>query len=437
MRRWSDWRARYVPHARRLMAAGALAVVVAACAATLSPVGEPGGGRDDDALRVVRVALATHVASVNLSGSDAWRLYDGGGASVLVRGGRDDEWRIERQSTGRLRAVRGGESATGWRNGPLVLRPIARGTLVKSNGKKYRGEIRVLANADSGMLVVNHVPLEDYLLGVVPLEIGDRTSGEAAAVEAQAVAARSYVVVRLGGTSRRPYDLLSTVSDQVYGGADAERPVSTAAVTATRGLVLSYGGRTVSAPYFSTCGGSTAEAPEVWRTGGEPYLRRVSDRIADTDRYYCDPSPRFRWTRAFTGVELDAAIGRYLRTYASVPASGPGHVRALRVNARTPSGRVESLTVQTTRGEWAVRGNDARSVLRTPSGEILNSAYFSVESVTLGGDGLLRSIALRGQGSGHGVGMCQWGAIGRARAGQDFRSILQTYYPGTTIESMG
>ncbi len=425
-------------HVRKLVLAGVTVLIVAACAATLSPLDAPARGRDDDDGRVVRVALATHASSVSLSGSAEWRLYDGGGQSVLLRGGRDDIWRIERQSSGRLRAVGSGGTATAWREGPLVLRPIARETLVMSNGKRYRGEIRVLAATDSGMLVVNHLPLEDYLRGVVPLEIGDRTPAEAAAVEAQAVAARSYAVVRLGGTTaQRPYDLLSTVSDQVYGGADAERPVSTAAVTATRGLVLAYGGRPVSAPYSSTCGGSTAEAPELWRNVAEPFLQRVSDRIADTDRYFCDPSPRFRWTRSFTGAELDAAVGRYLRTYGSVPTSGPGHVRALRVNGRTLSGRVESLTVQTDRAEWSLRGNDMRFVLRSPSGEILNSTYFSVESVALGGDGLVRSLTLRGQGYGHGVGMCQWGAIGRARAGLDFRTILQTYYPGTTIESMG
>lgn len=79
-----------------------------------------------------------------------------------------------------------------------------------------------------------------------------------------------------------------------------------------------------------------------------------------------------------------------------------------------------------------LRGNDIRFVLRPPGGEILNSTYFSVET-TLGADGSVARLTLHGMGYGHGVGMCQWGAIGRARAGQDYQAILRAYYPGTTI----
>jgi stage II sporulation protein D len=92
---------------------------------------------------------------------------------------------------------------------------------------------------------------------------------------------------------------------------------------------------------------------------------------------------------------------------------------------------VAVLTVDTDRGRWAMRGNEIRAALRTTSGEMLYSTYFSLDAVQ-GRDGV-QSIELRGGGNGHGIGMCQSGAIGRARAGQDFRTILTTYYPGTTI----
>jgi stage II sporulation protein D len=78
-----------------------------------------------------------------------------------------------------------------------------------------------------------------------------------------------------------------------------------------------------------------------------------------------------------------------------------------------------------------MRGNEIRAALRTVSGEMLYSTYFSVDAVT--GRSGVQSLELRGGGNGHGIGMCQSGAIGRARAGQDFRTILTTYYPGTTI----
>jgi stage II sporulation protein D len=240
-----------------------------------------------------------------------------------------------------------------------------------------------------------------------------------------------------GGAARNAnFDLLSTVADQVYGGADAERPFSNLAVSRTLGLIIKYNGRPVSAPYHSTCGGETAEADEVWRSGNEPFLKRVSDRIpGTTDKYYCDISPRFSWTRTFTGDEIDAGVRAYLAAYTSVPASGAGHVRDATVESRTPSGRVGRLIIAAERGNFALRGNDIRYVLRTPGGEILNSTYFSVVS-ELRRDGGLARLVVKGNGYGHGIGMCQWGAIGRARAGQSARAILAAYYPGTTVGLM-
>ncbi|MFL5577900.1 MAG: SpoIID/LytB domain-containing protein, partial [Gemmatimonadaceae bacterium] len=409
--------------------------------------GDEGGGR------MVRVALGTTAGPGRVSATGDWRLYDGGGRSVLVRGGAGDVWTVERQGS-LMRAVRADGVPSVLREGPLVLRPVSAGALVAWNGRRYRGEIALHAT-DGGILAVNRVAVEDYLRGVVPLEIGARSSAEHAAVEAQAVAARSYTYVRLGagpgdtrdardardarvalgsGGATRPYDLLSTVDDQVYGGADAERPVTDAAVAATAGEVITYAGRVVNAPYHSTCGGSTAEVAEVWwREPPEPYLKRVSDRIPGTaDRYYCDQSPRFRWTRSYDAASLRATLERYLRTYASVPSGGIGSVRFVATTGTTPSGRAAGLRVETDRGGYLLRGNDVRYVLRTSGGEILNSTYFSVEPV-VGRDGHLSQLTIRGAGYGHGIGMCQWGAIGRARAGQDYRTILRTYYPGTAL----
>ena len=387
--------------------------------------------------RDVRVALATAAQGAELSGTGDFRLFDARN-TVLVRARGPDIWTVERRSR-RLRAVRQG-TATSWSDGVLTLRPDRDDGFGVFAGQRFRGAIRIVAT-DSGIVVVNVLPIEWYLRGVVPLEIGMRTADEQAAVEAQAIAARSYTAVRLaavdGGVPRDAnYDLLASVADQVYGGADAERPFSNQAVARTLGLVIKYHGRTVSAPYHSTCGGETAEPDEVWRSGNEPYLQRVSDRIPGTgDRYYCDISPRFSWTRSLTGGELDAAVRAYLANYTTVPAGGAGHVRGATVESRTPSGRVARLILAAEHGNFALRGNDIRYVLRNPGGEILNSTYFSVQS-ELSGDGRLARLVVRGHGYGHGVGMCQWGAIGRARAGQSARSILATYYPGTSVGLM-
>jgi stage II sporulation protein D len=278
--------------------------------------------------------------------------------------------------------------------------------------------------------VVNRLVMDDYLKGVVPIEIGTAVDGDAAAVEAQAVTARSYAVMHLLGPDR-PYDMTATVQDQVYGGADAETVVGNLAVDVTTGLVLLYDGRVVNAPYHSTCGGSTAEPQDVWRTGGgEPYLQRVSDQIPGTDRYYCDGAPKFRWTRTLTGQQLRESVARYVRSLPGGPA-GVGAVRAVTVTDVTPGRRVATLAIDTDRGRWALRGNEVRAALRLPSGELLYSTYFSVDAAV--GKSGVESLTLHGGGNGHGVGMCQAGAIGRARAGQDFRTILGSYYPGTTV----
>ncbi len=311
--------------------------------------------------------------------------------------------------------------------------------LVRFKNKRYRGILRAV-NTDSGVLVVNVLPLDQYLKGVVPLELGERPSAERAALEAQAIAARSYAVSRLiaakaGRGRSEHFDLVPSTADQVYGGADAERPNASAAVEVTRGVVLRYGNRVITAPYSSACGGETALAQEAWRSAGEPYLQRVSDRIPGrSERFYCDIAPRFFWERNLSGAELNQVVSRYLGSITRVPSGGPGEVQALRVAERFPSGRVKVLELRSSRGTFDVGGNDARNVLRTPSGEALPSSYFSVS--VEGTSANITRVVLQGNGYGHGVGMCQWGAIGRARAGQSARTILRTYFPGTTLGSI-
>ena len=356
-------------------------------------------------------------------------IFSDRSGSLVARADRDAVWRVEREGR-RVRAIRPDGVPTVWNDGPLYAH--AEGdALLSLAAKPYRGDL-VFFGADSGIVVVNAVKIDDYLLGVVPLEIGTRTAADSAAVQAQAITARSYAFIHLSSEPGRVYDVTAGTLDQVYGGVAAETDVASQAVESTRTLVLKYAGRVVNAPYHSTCGGATAGASELWRSDDEPYLQSVSDQIPGTSRYYCDIAPRFRWTKTIGGSELNAALARYLANYATVPGRQPGIARGVSVSARTASGRVRAVTIATDRGSFVVRGNDVRYVLRAPGGEILNSTYFSVESTT-GSDGTLSQLILRGNGYGHGVGMCQWGAIGRARAGQDYLTILRTYYPGTTV----
>ncbi len=375
---------------------------------------------------LIRVLLSGRAKSATLSSPSGFDLLNAGG-TLMARGGPAAGWRIEHDGA-RVRAVRPDGVPTVWADRSIHARPIGT-ALLSLDGSPYRGEL-TFAGSDSGLTEINTLSVEDYVRGVVPLEMGDRPAGDSAAVQAQAVTARSYAYIHL--TPSRPYDVTPGVLDQLYGGVAAETGVGSQAVESTRWLVLTYAGRVVNAPYHSACGGSTAAASEIWRTSDEPYLRPVSDRIPGTDRFYCDGAPRFAWTHTLDAATLNAAVAAYLANYANVPGKRPGSVRDVTIAAHTPSGRVATLTISTDRGNYVLRGNDIRFVLHKPGSEILESTYFSVATAT-GPDGSLARLTLHGMGYGHGVGMCQWGAIGRARAGQDFRTILQAYYPGTSI----
>ena len=409
-------------HVSRNVLVAALASV--ACARATPPTPAPSSPPRADG-RLARVSLGL-IARPAISATSPWQLVEGDGR-IIARGDSGEPITLS-AANGVLRLTeRSGSNRTA--GAQLVLSVNGTG-VVSINGRRYRGDLS-LVGADSAVQVINRVAVEAYLRGVVPRELGVRGPNERAALEAQAVAARSYAVTRLGNASRA-YDLVATTSDQVYGGVEAENALADVAIAATEGLVLMYDGRVVSAPYYSTCGGSSAEPAELWRSRNEPFLKSVSDQIPGSDRYYCDVAPRFRWERTWRGDTLTAVVERYLRAVAQVAPGPVGTVRGVTVEGRTVSGRVAAIVVDTDRGQYRVRGNDIRYVLRSPGGELLNSTYFSPE-VVQAPDGRLARLTLRGLGYGHGVGMCQWGAIGRARAGQDFRTILRTYFPGTSV----
>ena len=365
-----------------------------------------------------------------MSAASPWEIFAADGRTPVAVTQVNERWVLQRDGRG-IAAMREDSRPVSAREPVLIVRPLDADGLLLFNSRRWRGELVISLGGD-GLLVVNRLNMDDYLKGVVPQEIGTSLPRDQAAIEAQAVSARSYAVTRLTDPSRA-FDMRGNVSDQVYGGASAETRVGNAAVEATSGLVLLYGGQPVNAPYFASCGGTTAEPQDVWRDVAQPYLKRVSDQIPGTDRFYCDEAPKHRWKVAFSQEQVRQSLSKYMRAQ-SLAGSTFAHVKSLRVTDVTPAGRVAQLTAETDRGTVQLRGNEIRSALRLPSGDLLYSTYFNVDAVT-GRDGI-ESVTLNGGGNGHGVGMCQAGAIGRARAGQDFRTILRTYYPGTTVGTL-
>jgi stage II sporulation protein D len=305
------------------------------------------------------------------------------------------------------------------------------------NGTHWRGRFKLFMNQNGKLTVATRVTLERYLVGVVPGEIGALSDSLLEAGRAQAVAARSYTLFYRGRRGDQGFDLFATVEDQVYAGQESERPLATRCVESTRGLVGLSHGAPIRANYCSTCGGITAEAWEAWPTSGYEYLTSHADAGPKGD--HCAASSQFRWHEEWTPRELAANLEKYAPQFGvPLPPGGVGEVRDVRVAQRSVSGRVWRLEVETSTGLVTVPAYSLRQVLRRGGNpaSILRSNLFKIgvrrDPATL----KPLTIVASGAGSGHGVGLCQTGALGMARAGARGEDILAHYYPGATLRKL-
>jgi stage II sporulation protein D len=401
-----------------------VAALVAGCATPPAPVAPPPGPATAEPM--VQIGLVVGASGVALGGDAALRLATPDG-SMLAEIGATEMWRVTPLTQGVSAAPSGGSpSAVADR---IVVTPVDSTAWVRVNGRSYRGSL-VLLRDRTGLTVVNRVPMEAYLLGVVSAEMGRRAPEDREAVRAQAVVSRSYALRNLGRWRAEGFDLYATVFDQVYGGASAETPEGRDAVETTRGQILTWNGGPIDAFFFSTCGGRTETGVDVFRGANVPYLQSVSD-ASPAGVAYCSISPRFRWREEWTGERLRATLRRSLPAVLGVAVSRVERVRDLRIATRTASDRVGLLTIVLGRESLEVDGPRVRQVLRTPAGEMLRSTAFTLDVRHAGGQ--VTRVVAEGGGNGHGVGLCQWGAVGRARAGQDYRQILAAYYAGAEL----
>lgn len=313
----------------------------------------------------------------------------------------------------------------------------------------YEGKL-ILTRNGKGLQLVSELPLESYLRGVVPAEIG--AVSPPAAKRAQAVAARSEAALALlsGKYNGDGYDICSTVQCQVYLGVGKATEESDEAISATRGLILQYQGEPLSAFYSAQCAGKTDDIRHVWPARGgesaywdtsvfdgpttaagdlsqEPELRKW---LADeTSKCWCNPATarlpawagrNYRWKRSFSSEQL----GKWAE-------SKIGPVRELTVLARGDSGRVTKLSIVGESGDLVI--NDQIEIRRwfQPA---LRSSMFVVDKEENQTSGTV--FHLTGGGSGHGVGMCQTGAMGMAEEGKDYDEILKHYYPRASLRRL-
>lgn len=344
--------------------------------------------------------------------------------------------------------------------------------------KKYRGAIGI--GGTTGITPYNIVDMEDYLYGVVPGEMSASWPEEA--LKAQAVAARSIAVYQYNRYISAGYNVVDTTATQVYGGYTKEDSRTNAAVDATRGQTINYKGKVAEALYFSTSGGMTESAVNVWGSDIS-YLTGVSDS------YETEPAQP-AWSRSITMNEIDKCLNNQ--------GINIGKAQGIQILSRTASGRVQEMKILGSNGSHIItlekirtffsgtNEGSLKSRLFSFSGEIAGGssttssnnvtvlsangmttsplsnlvatngttisdlgtsvvASSSMETAILtdgnssGADGNLQGetvwgdFKVYGKGFGHGVGMSQSGAKGMAKAGFDYVSILQHYYTGVSV----
>ena len=264
---------------------------------------------------------------------------------------------------------------------PCTLAAGSQSNLFDLGEERYRGSLIITGRETltQALTFVNYLPVEEYLRGVLPLEMGKRGWVEAEALKAQAVAARTYTYKHIADNrGDQPFDVVRTVADQVYGGADAETVETDSAVTATAGIVLTWHGALADAYYHSTCGGATAGVDEAWGKQGREYLSSRSD-LAPDGRAYCSISPSFSWEESWDAQDLSKLL--HTTVHQAVPDSRfDGKLKEIVVGERFRSGRIKSCRLVGFGGSVECGGDKLRSVLRrkTATGDILRSANFTV-----------------------------------------------------------
>lgn len=331
-------------------------------------------------------------------------LVEGAGAALEIASGsiRQAKRRSVRLAAGKLGLVSG---RANFGDFVSVTSPTGR---YRINGRTFRGSLDIVWKAGGSLLVVDRLPIEGYLAGLINGEISSSWPEEA--IKTQAVAARSYALNQIEASRRamtpRPYDLTNTMFDQVYEGAHREDDRSRQYVEATRGEVLLRNGAVFPAYYHSCCGGKTEHAQNVWTGETGPPVK---------DDPFCRNSPKFAWSHEIaipTFTERLRSEGIDVKT-----------VRTIAALPYTDSPRVEFLLIEDDDGLKMAKATDLRRIFGYQN---IKSTWFDAE---ISGN----KIIFRGRGYGHGVGLCQWGAKGMAEEGIGYRDILKYYYPDAEV----
>jgi stage II sporulation protein D len=310
---------------------------------------------------------------------------------------------------------------------PIILKPVAPASHFIYHGLRFYGSIYFQPASDHSVYLINKLELEEYLKGVVPAEIPSYNKDDFEAIKAQAICARTYAMKKMDENRDRFFDVVSTISDQVYAGVDRYAKLSNQAIEESKGVVITYESTLATVYYHSTCGGQLEASNNIFMGPRIPYLAGGQDAVGN--KFSCTISPYFRWEETRTIDDFDRAFQtRYKKSLLGKEINDTLDV-SLRIGIleRDESGRVKSMTISYADTTVLLNGYEIRRFLSTPDNEYLRSNLFYFSQVNDS------TITIYGGGYGHGVGMCQYGALFMAREGFKHYHIISKYFPQTKL----
>jgi len=375
-------------------------LVFFAAAICLVAAAQTGFGKEPATIRVV---LASGRSQAVFAVAGTYELVDVRSGALLKKGRNLFSSKVEAVDHG----IRIGKKD--WPVDQILIK-ARRKAAIRVNNRLYRGDLIIAREKDGRLLLVNVVELEAYLKGVLVREISPKWPLDA--IKAQAVAARTYALYQKEVMKDKLYDVTADVSSQVYGGSGSEKNRTNRAVNFTAGEVLTYDGKVFPTYFHATCGGVTENASELWKTSVEPL---AGGRMCS----FCASSPHYFWKRALDLKTIQKKLGsRYTL---------PGDCANLAVKERNPTGRVRTLVLKDQKGRaMEISAKDFRQLVGP---DVVRSTNFSI-TLEQG------KVTLSGKGWGHGVGLCQWGALGMSRKGYGYEKILSFYYPGAKLQRL-
>lgn len=270
----------------------------------------------------------------------------------------------------------------------------------------YRGVLHFQNITHRSITPVNSISLEDYVASVTGSEMN---FDHLEALKVQAVIARTYALWNMASPADPRYHLSDHTMSQVYLGELIQKPIYRKAAEATHGTFVTWSDKLILAAYSSTCGGATSSNQWVWRGKPLPYLQSVDDNDA------CSGSHHFNWNYTLSRTEFEQFLRKYFNS----------SIQEFEIE-KSVNGRVVDVSAD---GK-IVSANEFRlAFIKKYGPRSLKSTLFTVEKTK-------ESIIFDGHGMGHGVGLCQWGALGLAESGWTHDTILRFYYQGITLSNL-